>query len=124
MLEKICTNLETSKRLKELGIEVETEFYWAETGGEHLQYVESEVGMFHEAWTYTKAYTLEQILEMLPARLNIIEIPHDLVIDQKTTISYICDDVGHQLYSLSIGFDNLATTAGELLIKLKEDKLI
>ena len=112
MLDKICTDLTTSKRLKELGIEMKTKFYWESdiynqnySVGCWYEKPQDNVGYFE----YIPCFTLEQILEILPK-----EIEADF--DEET-----------QTYrSIYIDFrcikDNLATTAARLLIKLIEEK--
>ena len=131
MLNKICTDLETSKKLKELGIEMESNFY-------HYEYFDSDRVTIHYDGNYdkkydVKAYTLEQILEMLPQYIGDNVLDDDKkdpchFVMSKNILYYInagCKyrDTMHLTTSKKTK-DNLATTAARLLIKLKEDKII
>jgi len=153
MLNKICTDLETSKRLEELGIEGETCFY-------AVTYLVDNVPQFCEFYCYLldgefynefgtratlqvngycRAYTLEQILEMLPMGFfqrfegigdswTVFKMITD--VDNVKGFEYISimtKIIGEhaKLYSYKRNTnDNLATTAARLLIKLKEDRII
>jgi hypothetical protein len=131
-LEKICCDLEQSKKLKELGIEMETRFYHCWDYNSYNLFCGDEPVI--DNGVYTKCYTLEQIIEMLP------QIIEDKVGDQidpchfslsKHMLCYInhgCrpffDGCRHYTTCPKEDDENLATTAARLLIKLKEDKII
>lgn len=133
MLNKICTDLKTSKKLKELGIEEETFFYWWFYDFDekyHLTSDHSYVNPRHLK-NKIKAYTLEQIMKILPQRIVVKdsnsfsgETVLELIADQDSV--YYDNALIHDSPSIYIEEDcnNLATTAAKLLIKLKEDKII
>jgi hypothetical protein len=120
MLEKICTDLETSKRLKELGCEAETDFCWIPCNKKYML-----VDCKYEPIILKDdipAYTLEQILNELPRNIMISQIVYDLSIDNY--------DIGYhnilfkKTYIQFSKQNNLATAAAKLLIKLKENEII
>ena len=104
MLNKICTDLETSIKLKEIGIDFDAYFYW---NTETVNLETSGIKSFIKEKYLVKAYTLEQILGMIPDQF------HDKI--ARETAIKIFDKSSD---------DNQATTAGKLLIKLKEGKII
>ncbi len=130
MLDKICTDLETSKKLKELGFEDAFE------GEDAFYYYERIDGTSGDAFYYFErisddrlipAYTLEQIIDELPQikdyclSLNIMTVLDEL----QKTIGYY--DEKALLIGENNGIkkpaDNWATTAAKLWIKLKQDKI-
>lgn len=150
MLNKICTNLKTSKRLKELGIEGETQFYAVTYSVTYLVGKAPQLGEFYcymldgefynefgERVTmhvdgFCRAYSLEQIVERLPAQIKINDVKHHLVTG-KYRIEYqtYCDCDSHEYCPVQYKYEfdklkneNLATTAARLLINLKKDKII
>jgi hypothetical protein len=125
MLNKICTDLESSKRLKELGIEMETQLVWS-TGPKGLEVIALPSPAI-KGTILRKAYTLEQILEMLPQQIKFQDklfhfnlehgsICYDDSLDTK--------DGGEIIYNFDRYDENLATTACRLLIELIEDGII
>ena len=136
MLEKICTDLETSKRLKELGFEAETDFYWTITTIDewnknqwNIIYFKDRVMAKYEPTV--PAYTLEQILKELPKSFNSGALRYNLNFDYtEECIEYkwISDEPYTEdkilIWELRDIADNFATTAAKLWIKLKEDKII
>lgn len=127
MLEKICTSLEVSKKLKELRIKIKTKsfFYWWFDDFTGKYELTSQHKYIHpnNLKDTVRAYILEQILEILP-----VEIPfegcHPMTLsifrDKKgTTLDYADCYVVYKDKN-----ENLATTAARLLIELKEDKII
>lgn len=137
MLEKICTDLITSKRLKELGIEGETCFYWRNMFNERTGHKEPQLQQLQviregdsiASNLFISAYTLEQILDLLPNRIRLRSdkypdrfFKYSLKVDIKELkIYYNC----HTEIKYCIDIDyNMATSAARLLIKLKEDKLL
>jgi len=126
MLEKICTDLETSKRLKELGFEAETDFYWTITTIDewnknqwNIIYFKDRVMAKYEPTV--PAYTLEQILSELP---DIIEVNNSIyyLMISKNSIYYF----SHSKLEVFANYqeNNLSTSAAKLWIKLKEDEII
>ena len=126
MLEKICTDLETSKRLKELGFKAETNFYWIITAIDewnknqwNIIYFKDRVMAKYEPTV--PAYTLEQILSELP---DIIEVNNSIyyLMISKNSIYYF----SHSKLEVFANYqeNNLSTAAAKLWIKLKEDKII
>lgn len=126
MLEKICTDLETSKRLKELGFKAETDFYWTITAIDewnknqwNIIYFKDRVMAKYEPTV--PAYTLEQILSELP---DIIEVNNSIyyLMISKNSIYYF----SHSKLEVFANYqeNNLSTSAAKLWIKLKEDEII
>lgn len=125
MLEKICTDLETSKRLKELGFnDSESEFVILSPSwdGEPKYYYNLIRFTGIEKRDPTPTYTLEQIISKLPRNIVISQIVYDLSIDNY--------DIGYhnilfkKTYIQFSKQNNLSTSAAKLWIKLKEDKII
>ena len=136
MLDKICTDLTTSKRLKELEIEIKTKFYWESdiynqnySVGCWYEKPQDNVGYFE----YIPCFTLEQILEVLPKEIE-ADFDEETQTYRSTYIfklstaetGYFMGYVNLISDNIYIDFrcikDNLATTAARLLIKLIEEK--
>tara|TARA_R110000751_G_scaffold93840_2_gene183228 strand:- start:89 stop:502 length:414 start_codon:yes stop_codon:yes gene_type:complete len=136
MLDKICTDLTTSKRLKELEIEIKTKFYWESdiynqnySVGCWYEKPQDNVGYFE----YIPCFTLEQILEILPKEIE-ADFDEETQTYRSTYIfklstaetGYFMGYVNLISDNIYIDFrcieDNLATTAARLLIKLIEEK--
>lgn len=138
MLENICTDLETSKKLKELGFDAKTNFYWViylnkETNENetHLEFSDF-LNLDHiQGSVYScKTYTLEQVLNKLPLSFYIREKKFDLIIHKKEGVKYIYqaffDEPAKDEY-IKIRYrkeDNLATSAAKLWIKLKKSEIV
>jgi hypothetical protein len=104
MLEKICTDLKTSKKLKELGFEVKTDFYWIPCNKNDIP-----------------AYTLEHIISELPRIIEVNNNIYHITISQYSI--YYINRLKLEVFD-QYQEDNLATAAAKLWIKLKEDKII
>lgn len=128
MLEKICTDLETSKRLKELGFEAETNFLYTPT--EITASEDKKLELQHWATTecivwkkdsLIPAYTLEQILSELPDIIEVNNSIYHLMIS-KNSIYYF----SHSKLEVFANYqeNNLSSSSAKLWIKLKEDKII
>jgi len=121
MLEKITTDLETSKKLKELGFEADPIHIYRD--------ISRQESGNKRVTKFIPAYTLEQILNALPTE---DKDGVNLSIYYEKYKSWIDDDddleiqVGYiDKYLLYQNKDkNLATTAAKLWIKLKEEKII
>lgn len=122
MLDTICTDLETSKKLKELKINVETKFYWEEDFSNEY----NSIGCWFERpqdqepyCKFTSAYTLEQILNILPKIIKVEGGYTDLILDIDNGWIGYSDNIW-------IGFEhkNKATSAAILLIQLIEDEIL
>lgn len=130
MLDKICTDLETSKELERLGVQLIT----LKISNFNAQWVDGEIYSNYECERYDfgshdkkeqdewcPAYTLEEILEMLPNCIWYLKI-------DKLLISYSHDkEFGGGDTFLELDKkdnENLATAAAKLVIKLKEYKII
>ena len=134
MLEKITTDLETSKKLKELGFnDSETQFvYWK---GKPVFYDCLPFYEINKITDLISCYTLEQILEKLPKSFNAYGLYYSLVFDYNEECieykwvsdePYTADKIYiYQLKYMGLACNvNWATTAAKLWIKLKEDKII
>ena len=123
MLKKICTDLETSKKLKELGFDdSESEFvYWKGKPEYYHNLPFFEIDRIQDLIT---CYTLEQILNELPQLIKVDNNMYHLVISKNSICYY-----SHSRYAvleifLSYEEGNIATAAAKLWIKLKEDNVI
>ena len=130
MLEKIYTDLETSKRLKELGFDdSESEFvYWKGKPEYYHNLPFFEIDRIQDLIT---CYTLEQILKELPKSFNSGALRYNLNFDYtEECIEYkwISDEPYTEdkilIWELRDIADNFATTAAKLWIKLKEYEII
>ena len=130
MLKKICTDLETSKRLKELGFDdSESEFvYWKGKPEYYHNLPFFEIDRIQDLIT---CYTLEQILKELPKSFNSGALRYNLNFDYtEECIEYkwISDEPYTEdkilIWELRDIADNFATTAAKLWIKLKEYEII
>jgi len=135
MLEKITTDLETSKKLKELGFKAETKFYWTITSIDKWNKNEWNLVYFKDIpmakyEPTIPVYTLEQIINELPKYFNFKRLCYYFSInysDDALEYKYESDDMyqsDRTLFFTLINKNNLATTAAKLWIKLKEDKII
>ena len=120
MLEKICTDLETSKKLKELGFDdSESEFvYWKDKPKYYHNLPVYEVDKIQDL---ISCFTFEQIVNELPQMIEINNNIYHLMIS-KNSIYYF----SHSRLEIFINYQesNLSTSAAKLWIKLKEDKII
>ena len=104
----MCTDVESSKKLKELGFKAKTDFYWAigfdsdglHKGSEFLKYQNNKESYF----VHIEAYTLEQIIRVLPKSIT-----------ERFTAT---------AYKENVNYETLATTAAKLWIKLKESEIV
>jgi len=143
MLNKICTDLTVSRKLRILNVdlEFETGFAWKTPDFNKFKLV-SYYGWFEQDSISSKhhfkssskelvipAYTLEQILDMLPMYIEdyTLAIYQDCIEykGQPEVISKGGSTATKSKYCfMKENDENLATTAAKLLIKLKEDKII
>ena len=129
-LANICTDLETSATLNKLGIQARTDFYWQynddylhEDNGEVEFVLCLGVPMCNPD---VAAYTLEQMLHMLPAEIEHNGISYVLDVCLFVYVIHYTDHT-HSLITVYLAEDkteNLATSAARLLIKLKEQRLV
>jgi len=128
MLEKITTDLETSKKLKELGFnDSESEFvYWEGKPHYYHNLPFFEIDKINDLIT---CYTLEQIINELPESYE-DKFGYDCYFTyQKANHTFYYQDEfngpnKYEFSNFSTRSDNLATTAAKLWIKLREDKII
>ena len=120
MLEKICTDLETSKKLKELGFnDSESEFvYWK---GKPKYYHNLPFYEVDKIQDLISCFTFEQIVNELPQMIEINNNIYHLMIS-KNSIYYF----SHSRLEIFMNYQesNLSISAAKLWIKLKEDKII
>ena len=136
MLKNICTDLETSKKLKELGLNLETQLYHTKIDNDkyficsyHSEFVKDM--KLCPGDVYIPAYTLEQILNKLPKSLNSGAFRYNLSVDYiEECIEYkwISDEPYTEdkilIWGLRDITDNFATTAAKLWIQLKNYEII
>jgi len=130
MLKRICTDLETSKKLKELGFDdSESEFiYWNGKPEYYHNLPHFEIGRIQDLIT---CYTLEQILKELPKSFNSGALRYNLNFDYtEECIEYkwISDEPYTEdkilIWELRDIADNFATTAAKLWVQLKNYEII
>ncbi len=128
MLEKICTDFKTSKKLKELEIKEYGYFSWETISNKGITKHNLTKNPFnnrtdeYQCRNSFAAYTLEQILEMLPLEIKYGNSTLELTIYRhKEEISL---DYSGYYQATPEQKENLATTAARLLIELKKDKII
>jgi hypothetical protein len=119
------TNLETSKKLKELGFEAETHLYW-KNEKRIMSLVYHTSFDFPPPLNLVPAYDLETILEALPKS---IEELGKLYFFDMTKLDFVYSnmidgDIEGCYYHNKKENESLANTAGRLLIKLLEDNII
>ena len=116
---KFCTDLKTSKKLKELGFEVKTDFYWIPCNKKYML-VDSkyEPIIFEDD---IPAYTLEHIISELPRIIEVNNNIYHITISQYSI--YYINRLRLEVFD-QYQEDNLATAAAKLWIKLKEDNII
>lgn len=129
MLEKITTDLETSKKLKELGFnDSESEFvYWRGKPNYYHYLPFFEIDRIQDLIT---CYTLEQIINKLPKYFNFKGRRYYFSINYSESVleyKYESDDMyqpNRTLLFTLINNNNLATAAAKLWIELKEHEII
>ena len=115
MIKNICTDLETSKRLKELGFDdSKTQFvYWK---GKPVFYDCLPFYEINKIADLISCYTLEEILKQFPKEDSCLNISY------KEWIHGI--NYNDELNVFQQNDDNLATTAAKLWIRLKESEIV
>ena len=130
MLKGICTDLETSKKLRELGFnDSESEFVYQEGRPHYYHNLPFfEIDRIQDLIT---CYTLEQILKELPKSFNSGALRYNLNFDYtEECIEYkwISDEPYIEdkilIWELRDIADNFATTAAKLWIQLKNCEII
>ena len=137
-MNKICTSLEQSKKLIELGIDINTaDMYYEEVCNLPKAIIGNYI--FHnqcmEDRDYKKlsnpvlspAWSLAALINIIPQELfdgeYIINITEG--IDNKWIITYDhYENRNHSFYGLSTGADNLVDACYEMIIKLHEQNLL
>ena len=143
------TSYEISKKLKEAGFDVKSDFYWVKTEKNNIQldFVESEVGSFQTGWEYVEAYDLETLLDALPDSIQykkykssdwyylFLRAPSRFSETNKTLGYYNecseymdnfrmgCEDGIFEVSKLSPN-ESLADTAGKMWLLLKEKGMV
>ena len=135
-MKNICTDLEISRKLKELGLNVETQLYYTKIDNDkysirsyHSEFVK-DMKLCPED-VYIATYTLEQILNKLPKSINSGSLWYNLNFDYtEECIEYkwISDEPYTEdkilIWELRDVADNFATTAAKLWIQLKNYEII
>lgn len=128
-LENQVCSLELSKKMRELGFEQESAFYWRNAGQVGWQ-IENEVWMRNKKEDAYSAYTVAELGEMLPDLLNIENKIYYFGYangNGKKSPNYIYhdNDIGFLLTGYPvIKADNEADARAKMLIYLKEQELI
>ena len=141
------TNFEISKKLKEIGFDAESSFFWCRLDKDLIRIHISQSHSVPESIDKIKAYDLETLLDALPDSITreyksnedgtIKEFEEKLIIS-KNEIWYKCYDIEtsddanefwreyeyQQNISIYRRDDSLANIAGKMLINLFEEGLI
>ncbi len=129
MIENHVVNLELSKKLREIGIEKKSIFYWM---GEKIHSADNIIfeNSIISKKGYYPAYLATELLELLPKTLESEEAFEKcrLVIDisNNNYITYI-DDEGNEMYEMpseEIKNESLADALAKMLIYLVENRLM
>lgn len=144
-MNKICTSIEQSKKLIELGIDVNTaDMWWAERYKGRttmdFQYIVDEEPYYYLSFikpsndNYSQdtikdipAWSLAALLNIIPQEIfngeYVINITEGC--DENWVITYDhIDNKSHSFYGLSTGADNLIDVCYEMILKLNEQKLL
>lgn len=135
-LEDQVINLELAKRLKELGVEQDSLFYWIKKESPYVWYNSNNYPIKADKFYYS-AFTVAELGELLPAYTNIDGDAYKLELskyripigDYEGEIRYSCEYwtlIGKSSYILGKGcYDtNEANARAQMLIYLLEEKLI
>ena len=111
-MNKICTSIEQSKKLIELGIDVNTaDMYWWSTSLKY--YIEAmDDGDFNEAEGHVPAWSLTALLKLIPK--SMISTPNPL------SANYCCRNIE---FDMECYADNPVNAAFQMLVWLKENNL-
>lgn len=125
MLDKICTDLETSKKLKELGFnDSESEFvYWEGKPHYYHSLPFYEVDRIQDLIV---CYSLEQIINELPISIAYGHYQYYLTFEKCQGVFWYEGEHNQprKFEIATINNDNLATTAAKLWIELKEHEIM
>lgn len=110
-MNKICTDINQSKKLIELGIDVNTaDMYWWPTSLRY--YIETmDDGDFNEDGGHIRAWSLTALLKLMPK--SMISTPNPL------STNYCCRNVE---FDIEFYADNPVDAAYEMLVWLKENE--
>lgn len=110
-MNKICTSIEQSKKLTELGIDVNTaDMYWWYSGKRY--YIEAmDDGDFNEKEGHIRAWSLSALLELIP--------PGNILLRDALSGKYKCINTAD-----SNLYDNPIDAAFEMVCWLKENNEI
>jgi hypothetical protein len=119
------TNYEISKKLKEIGFDKETNFYFTEVAPDKF---EAQYYTNNKEYLLLKSYDLETLLDALPKELNLFlgKTWLSLNLSNKSqSIGYGSEEeYAPEFYFIKEENESLADTAGRLLILLHEKNLI
>lgn len=127
-LEKQVCGLDSAKRLKELGFVQESLFYWIE----EKSYPDGKILLLYSKnciydTDKVSAYTVAELGELLPERVNIgsilnafLHVTKGTLFPNKFTIGYADMDQNTELFHE----ENEAEARAKMLISLKENNLI
>jgi hypothetical protein len=123
-LEQQVTSLELSKRLKELGVERESLFFWRAVGTKHDSWEISYFSPGPLELEPTSAFTVAELGEMLPIKVG--DLYHEIETTHEGTGDWICRVVYVVTGKSTERFkaDHEADSRAKMLIYLLENKLI
>lgn len=136
-IEKQVTSLELSKRLKELGVEQESLFYWSEDehglpSGWQIYHHNENLGVeewFSKDERCISAFTASELLDLLPQTITIKKLTYQIFIsaglDKQFFVVYADEKDYHDNFEAPIIMrHNLCETLARMLIYLLEQGLM
>jgi hypothetical protein len=127
-LEDQVVNLDLSKRLKELGVKVESYFHWLELPWKPGAHILRHFDEFRDAENYSTypTYTVAELGEMLPYKIETINDRYEFWERKKYEWFKVTYKASQHQYHPLVGFEdkNEANARAHLLIYLLENKLI
>lgn len=118
-IEELVTNVELSKKLQEAGVDLPTPFWWLNWELDKWKIVDSDMG----SKSAVKAYTFEQLWEVLPQYIKVQEKHPTKVLDGDQVV-YIRYTEGLLGATKFFRADNLADAAAEALLWCLENEYI
>ena len=119
-------NLELAKRLKELGVKQESEWYWVNFNdgkGFSLRYRDCLYEIKHNNWEHYSAFTVGELGEMLPEEI-IIENNTFIMYQSKHKGKYAIWYCSGLVYEPTFEDELEANARAKMLVYLLENKLI
>lgn len=121
MKSKICTSIEQSQKLIELGVDVNTaDMYWWHSGKRY--YIESmDDDDFNEEEGHVRAWSLTALIGLMPERIKIDDELSFCLASKKSSTGF---SFGYNLNGSTFVKDNPLDAEFEMVVWLKENEKI